>query len=53
MYPLYASPAFEGNSGKGLYADVVQELDWSTGQVIDKLDELGILDKHAGNLHLR
>jgi arylsulfatase A-like enzyme len=42
--PLYTSPEFEGKSGKGLYADVVQELDWSTGEVIDKLAELGILD---------
>ena len=42
--PLYVSPEFEGKSGNGLYADVVQELDWSTGQIVDKLRELNILD---------
>lgn len=42
--PLYASPEFEGKSGKGLYGDVVEELDWSTGQLVAKLRELGLLD---------
>lgn len=42
--PLYVSPEFEGKSGRGLYGDVVQELDWSTGQVVEKLNELGLLD---------
>jgi len=42
--PLYVSPAFEGKSKRGLYGDVVQELDWSTGQLVDKLRELGLLD---------
>lgn len=40
--PLYASPDFEGRSDGGLYGDVVEEMDWSTGQVLAKLDELGI-----------
>jgi len=42
--PIYVSPEFEGKSELGLYGDVVQELDWSTGQVIDKLRELGLLE---------
>jgi len=42
--PLYVSPEFEGKSEGGLYGDVVQELDWSTGQVMDKLSELNLLD---------
>jgi len=42
--PLYVSPQFEGSSEQGLYGDVVQELDWSTGQVVKKLRELGLLD---------
>ncbi|MEH6584270.1 MAG: sulfatase-like hydrolase/transferase [Halioglobus sp.] len=42
--PLYVSPEFEGSSELGLYGDVVQELDWSTGQVVDKLRELGLLE---------
>jgi arylsulfatase A-like enzyme len=42
--PLYVSPEFEGKSELGLYGDVVQELDWSTGQIVEKLRDLGILD---------
>ena len=42
--PLYVSPDFEGKSEGGLYGDVVEELDWSTGQLVDKLAELGLLE---------
>ena len=42
--PLYVSPEFAGKSDGGLYGDVVQELDWSTGQVVDKLQALGLLE---------
>jgi arylsulfatase A len=35
--PLGASPPFLGKSGLGLYADVVEELDWSVGQVLAAL----------------
>ena len=42
--PLYVSPEFEGKSEGGLYGDVVEELDWSTGEVMDKLAELDLLD---------
>lgn len=40
--PLFASPEFQGKSGAGLYGDSVQELDWSTGQVLGVLDALGL-----------
>ena len=40
--PLYASPAFEGKSQRGLYGDVIEELDWSVGQVIEALKKNGI-----------
>lgn len=43
--PIYASPDFQGTSKRGLYGDVVQELDWSVGEVLRKLEEKGILDK--------
>ncbi|HUT95668.1 MAG TPA: sulfatase-like hydrolase/transferase [Thermoguttaceae bacterium] len=39
---LGVSERFRGTSKRGLYGDVVQELDWSTGQVLDSLRELGI-----------
>lgn len=35
--PLYASPAFEGKSKRGLYGDVIEELDWSVGEVVKAL----------------
>lgn len=40
--PIYASPGFVGKSGRGLYGDVIQELDWSVGQVIKKLRDKGL-----------
>lgn len=43
--PIYASDNFTGTSERGLYGDVVQELDWSVGQVISKLDSLKLLEK--------
>ena len=42
--PLYASAEFRGKSGAGLYGDTVEELDWSTGQVLAALEEHGISD---------
>lgn len=38
--PLAVSPRFEGTSGKGLYPDVVAEVDWSLGEVMKTLKEL-------------
>ncbi len=40
--PLAASAAFQGQSGNGLYGDVVQELDWSVGQVLQSLQDNGV-----------
>ena len=40
--PLAASEAFYKKSGAGLYGDAVAELDWSVGQVLAKLKELGL-----------
>jgi arylsulfatase A len=42
--PLAASPGFLGKSGMGLYGDVVQELDWSVGQVLAALVDNGVDD---------
>jgi len=39
--PLFASDDFLGTSKRGLYGDVVQELDWSVGQINDALDRMG------------
>jgi len=40
--PLGASEAFKGKSKRGLYGDVVEELDWSVGQVLEALKRLGL-----------
>jgi arylsulfatase A-like enzyme len=42
--PIYASEAFLGTSDRGLYGDVIQELDWSVGQVLNKLEKEDLLD---------
>jgi uncharacterized sulfatase len=43
--PTHASADFRGRSAAGLYGDAVAELDWSVGQVLDTLDELGLAGK--------
>jgi arylsulfatase A-like enzyme len=40
--PQYASPAFAGKSKDGIYGDSIEELDWSTGKLLDTLKELGL-----------
>ncbi len=38
--PLHVSDKFKGRSAQGLYGDVIEEIDWSVGQI------LGALKKH-------
>lgn len=40
--PLFCSDGFEGRSGKGLYWDVMLEIDWSIGQINNALKDNGI-----------
>ena len=40
--PLYCSDDFEGLSGKGLYWDVMLEIDWSVGEINRILKEHGL-----------
>ena len=40
--PLFVTEEFEGQSSAGLYGDVVETIDWSMGQILKKLNELGI-----------
>ncbi len=40
--PLFVSEKFSGKSEQGLYGDVMMELDWSVGQVLSVIDELGL-----------
>ncbi len=42
--PLFVSDDFKGKSEKGLYGDVIMELDWSVGQILNTLKEQGLDD---------
>ena len=42
--PLYASADFRQQSAFGLYGDVIEEIDWSVGQVMAALDENGLTE---------
>jgi len=43
--PMAASPAFKGKSNSGLLGDVIEEIDWSVGQVMKTIKELGLDEK--------
>ena len=38
--PLAAGEAFKGKSARGVYGDVIEEIDWSVGQILKTVDEL-------------
>jgi arylsulfatase len=40
--PIFASQKFQGRSRRSLYGDVVEELDWSVGQIMQTLERLGL-----------
>jgi arylsulfatase A len=42
--PLYVSDKFRGKSERGLFGDVVMELDWSMGQIFEALQKNGLDD---------
>ena len=44
--PLFASSDFTGKSKRGLYGDVIQEIDWSAGEIVKALQANG-LDKNT------
>ena len=43
--PLEPAPEFVGRSAGGLYGDVVEELDWSVGQVMKAVQDRGTADR--------
>ena len=42
--PIYASEEFRGRSPRGLYGDVIEEIDHSVGRVLDRLDALDVAE---------
>jgi len=40
--PLFVSDKFKGKSERGLYGDVIMEIDWSVGQIIQVLKDNGL-----------
>lgn len=42
--PLYASEAYRDTSARGLYGDVVEEIDWSVGQILETLRQRGLAE---------
>ncbi len=42
--PLYASEKFKNSTDRGLYGDVISEIDWSVGQILDTLRETGLAE---------
>jgi arylsulfatase len=43
--PLGVSEKFRGKTERGLYGDVIEEIDWSVGQILDALHRNGLDDK--------
>jgi arylsulfatase len=41
---VHLSEEQDGKTGKGMFADAMDELDWETGVLLDKLEELGVAD---------
>ncbi len=44
--PLFVSQKYRGKSKRGLYGDVIMEIDWSVGQILAALRKHG-LDEHT------
>ncbi len=40
--PLFVSEKFKGKSKAGLYGDVIEEIDWSTGKILKALEANGL-----------
>ena len=43
--PLFVSEKFQGKSQRGLFGDVIREIDWGVGQILDALKKNGVDDR--------
>lgn len=44
--PLFPNDKFKGQSARGTYGDIIEEIDWSVGEILKALKDLG-LDKNT------
>ena len=51
--PLFVSDKFKGKTERGLFGDVVMEIDWSVGQILAALKRARHGREHAGRFLLR
>lgn len=42
--PLFTDDAFKGVSARGLYGDVIEEIDWSVGQIMQALERMDLAE---------
>lgn len=42
--PLFVSDKFKGKSERGLYGDVIMEIDWSVGEILKAVEDNGLSD---------
>ena len=40
--PLFIEDEFKGKSGNGIYADIIEQIDWSVGEVVKALKKNGL-----------
>lgn len=40
--PLFPNPKFAGKSARGTYGDIIEEIDWSVGEIVKALKENGV-----------
>lgn len=43
--PLFVSDKFAGTTKRGLFGDVIEEIDWSVGQILEALERLKLDDR--------
>jgi arylsulfatase A-like enzyme len=43
--PLFVSDKFAGKTKRGLFGDVIEEIDWSVGQILETLERLKLDDR--------
>ncbi len=42
--PLHVPDKFKGKSERGLYGDVIQQIDWSVGEIVEALERNGLAE---------